>query len=785
MSKTWNGEGMSQEDFMHKDQCILLDNDDNIIGSGSKYDSHVFSEDTPRGMLHRAFSVFLFNSEGKLMLQQRASDKITFPNVWTNTCCSHPLTGYEPCEVDQPCDVADGTVMGVKHAAVRKLAHELGIKAEDVPIENFKFLTRLHYWAADVVTHGKKSPWGEHEIDYILFIQIPTKTIEVNLNKEEVSDIKYVSYDELRRLMKPATKLLWSPWFRIITEQFLVHWWKDLNVTLTTNEFVDVKNIYRFDPTKEHMGGGGNAQTWLGKAAQYRVANFSSDSTATSSANTSASIAVSSKDNGAAGLKQGGYGKIKIHGHSKLSQLMHIDEIFAALYLKINGLPNKMELVTESDRFCEDMLVKVSRSFAAVIQQLPKDLCKDIMVFYLVLRALDTIEDDMEAFKGREHEKLEYLNTFYTKLDQDGWNMQDVGEADEKTLLEQFHHVVTVFRGLPHSSQDVIRDITKRMGQGMASFVERDLGEGTVSKADYNLYCHYVAGMIGEGLSKLFNCTGYESTDVAAAAKTTANTMGLFLQKTNIIRDYLEDYTDGRTFYPQEVWKKYSVTGELGEFTKMEAKERAVWLLNDLVTDALECVPECLEYMDLLQTEETFRFCAIPQVMAIATLNELYGNHKVFTGVVKIRKGQAAKLILETTSNPALHKWFNVFANDIMSRVKENDPNAEKTRAICTKIIALTSKNAWTQIAGTNAAAINMLSPVVLAVCSLILWREVDFTTVTNPLVLFTSETIHLTTQIDIVALLLSVAAIMYMLGYAIVSTSRKGLKKGDHYVQY
>ena len=57
-----------------------------------------------------------------------------------------------------------GTVMGVKRAAVRKLKHELGIEADQVPLDKFKFLTRLHYWAADVVTHGPASPWGEHEV---------------------------------------------------------------------------------------------------------------------------------------------------------------------------------------------------------------------------------------------------------------------------------------------------------------------------------------------------------------------------------------------------------------------------------------------------------------------------------------------------------------------------------------------------------------------------------------------------------------------------------------------
>jgi isopentenyl-diphosphate delta-isomerase len=105
-----------------------------------------------QGLLHRAFSVFLFDHDNKLLLQQRATEKITFPDMWTNTCCSHPLgipgeTGTTLSE----------SVMGVKRAAQRKLDHELGIKAEQVPFDEFKFLTRIHYKAP---SDGK---WGEHE----------------------------------------------------------------------------------------------------------------------------------------------------------------------------------------------------------------------------------------------------------------------------------------------------------------------------------------------------------------------------------------------------------------------------------------------------------------------------------------------------------------------------------------------------------------------------------------------------------------------------------------------
>src|SRR5436190_15764842 len=113
-----------------------------------------------QGLLHRAFSVFLFDSNKRLLLQQRASEKITFPDMWTNTCCSHPLgipgeTGAE----------LEAAVQGVRRAAQRKLDHELGIKAEQVPLEKFDFLTRIHYKAP---SDGK---WGEHESESLCAIK--------------------------------------------------------------------------------------------------------------------------------------------------------------------------------------------------------------------------------------------------------------------------------------------------------------------------------------------------------------------------------------------------------------------------------------------------------------------------------------------------------------------------------------------------------------------------------------------------------------------------------------
>lgn len=194
--------------------------------------------------LHRAFSVFLFNRAGQLLLQQRAGSKITFPLVWTNTCCSHPLHGQEPNEVDEPSDIASGTVPGIKRAAVRKLQHELGIREDQLAPESIRFVTRLRYAAVDA-TEPEPNEWGEHELDYVLFVQAD---VDLEPNPEEVEAYRYVDQAGLQSMMSTSVGLRWSPWFRILAERFLPAWWDDLDAVMQTDRFVDGK-IHHFDVT--------------------------------------------------------------------------------------------------------------------------------------------------------------------------------------------------------------------------------------------------------------------------------------------------------------------------------------------------------------------------------------------------------------------------------------------------------------------------------------------------------------------------------------------------------
>ena len=185
---------------------ILVDEDDNEIGQASKVSAHFES-----GLLHRAFSVLLFDSENRLLLQKRADDKVTFPGVWANSCCSHPLNSAEESELKDS--------LGVKRAAIRKLHQELGIVPSELKLEDFHFITKMMYSAR------MNEDWIEREIDHILVIQAD---VNLSINKNEVSDFKWVSQQELESILIDEIEIDGeiAPWFRCIAAQVMTdEWW--------------------------------------------------------------------------------------------------------------------------------------------------------------------------------------------------------------------------------------------------------------------------------------------------------------------------------------------------------------------------------------------------------------------------------------------------------------------------------------------------------------------------------------------------------------------------------
>ncbi|RAQ64686.1 isopentenyl-diphosphate delta isomerase [Aspergillus flavus] len=112
----------------------------------------------------------------------------------------------------------ESAILGAKRAARRKLKQELGIKPEQVPLEDFHFLTRVHYKAP---SDGK---WGEHEMDYILFIQAD---VDLAVNRNEAQDFRWFSPEDLKNMFA-TPGLQYTAWFKLICESLLFKWWADL-----------------------------------------------------------------------------------------------------------------------------------------------------------------------------------------------------------------------------------------------------------------------------------------------------------------------------------------------------------------------------------------------------------------------------------------------------------------------------------------------------------------------------------------------------------------------------
>ncbi len=166
------------------EQVILVDEQDQPVGLMEKQAAHIGPH------LHRAFSVFVFNSKGELLLQQRALTKYHSPGLWTNTCCSHPRDGETVVE-----------------AAERRLREEMGMSCEMHEVYSFIY----------------QAPVGqgltEHEFDHVLIGQSDALPV---VNTDEVASWKYMRLDDLKKDIELYPGL-YTEWFKITFEEMTHH----------------------------------------------------------------------------------------------------------------------------------------------------------------------------------------------------------------------------------------------------------------------------------------------------------------------------------------------------------------------------------------------------------------------------------------------------------------------------------------------------------------------------------------------------------------------------------
>lgn len=339
---------------------------------------------------------------------------------------------------------------------------------------------------------------------------------------------------------------------------------------------------------------------------------------------------------------------------------------------------------THTLKECFKYLNLTSRSFSAVIQELHPELLVPVCLFYLILRGLDTIEDDMTISLS---EKEPLLRSFWEVVDDQEWAYNGNGpDEKDRELLVHFDVVTKEYAKIKPAYRTIITDITKRMGNGMADYANNaehnEKGVNTIK--DYELYCHYVAGLVGEGLTRLF-VEAKLANPALLERPELMESMGQFLQQTNIIRDIKEDHDSNRYFWPREVWSKY--VDSLPDIFLPENKEKALRCQSEMILIALQRADDCLFYMAGVREQSVFNFVAIPQSMAIATLELCFQNYSMFQRNIKITKGSACHLMMQSTQNLQLVcEVFRQYARKIHHKNNPRDPHFLDISIACGKI---------------------------------------------------------------------------------------------------
>jgi len=172
------------------DTLILVDNNDNEVGTMEKVDCHLND-----GILHRAFSVFLFNPDGELLIQQRSPQKMLWGGYWANSCCSHPRQGEDTLT-----------------AALRRIHEELGVTCE------LRYLYKFVYQAkfGDV--------GSEHENCWVFTGHFDG---ELDINNDEISDWRFISPNELTHEIA-ANGEIYTPWLKLEWQRITADYLADL-----------------------------------------------------------------------------------------------------------------------------------------------------------------------------------------------------------------------------------------------------------------------------------------------------------------------------------------------------------------------------------------------------------------------------------------------------------------------------------------------------------------------------------------------------------------------------
>ena len=235
----------------------------------------------------------------------------------------------------------------------------------------------------------------------------------------------------------------------------------------------------------------------------------------------------------------------------------------------------------------EQSLINQSRSFSLPILNLDDRFRVPVMVEYNLNKTIDTIEDSIHL---EASEKIDLIEAFCEHLEQDMYSsevkkrMLEVTPEEEAFVFKNYEATINLYNTLSEEEKRLAKRWTTEMAEGMCTFLKKSIN----THNDLNEYCYYVAGTVGLYLTHLLKLRGSNVSDeIFERLSVNAVSFGLFQQKLNIIRDFVEDkITKKRSFWPQSYFEK---------------EKDNVKILNKMCFDVLKNdIPRAIEYFGLL-----------------------------------------------------------------------------------------------------------------------------------------------------------------------------------------
>jgi farnesyl-diphosphate farnesyltransferase len=314
------------------------------------------------------------------------------------------------------------------------------------------------------------------------------------------------------------------------------------------------------------------------------------------------------------------------------------------------------EFLPGVDEFQHAMLQGVSRTFALTIPQLPMSLCRVVSNAYLLCRIVDTIEDE-PGLSGAEKKyfcreflrTLEDIPTAASFARQLGASLSSKTPAAEHDLIRNLPRVLRITQNFPEPERDALRQCVRIMAEGMAEFQLSGAKYGLRSLEDFDRYCYFVAGVVGQMLTRLFCLHSREISKNREALMGLAVSFGQGLQMTNIIKDVWEDYRLGFCWLPRDIFAAEGCDlTDLPAARNRQGFERGIRRLIGISHGHLK---NALAYTLLIPKHETGirKFCLWAIGFAVLTLRKI-NNHLDYTegDQVKISRLSVKATILAT-----------------------------------------------------------------------------------------------------------------------------------------